>query len=303
MCGQRPLWQKEKPSLEKLLKLHKSKRKKLLSEKKRLLYLKGELRILRQQSVVDQLASAAHTEGEHEDIQIEETPSVPTVEVAMKESHEDLIPEVVAPGHIEDVQMEDAPAQAEPEVQGELDIHGEPTASAPADQFQEGLVEDTSDEDDEPVVGSGELEPPGPSLEESGPSEPCVAEDVSVGPSGPSKQVKLVVGPTGPQVSVEEVVVPPGPSDPPSLQTPAPSSPPTSFTAPPAPEPSKKPLHKPISSPTASSSSPTPSSSIPPTTSEAPPASSSFAGPSLADPSSAGPSTQPPPTSSFASFH
>ncbi|MQL92669.1 hypothetical protein Taro_025296 [Colocasia esculenta] len=34
-------------------------------------------------------------------------------------------------------------------------ILGEPTTSAPADQFQEGLVESTSDEDVEPTVGSG----------------------------------------------------------------------------------------------------------------------------------------------------
>ncbi|MQM18122.1 hypothetical protein Taro_051108 [Colocasia esculenta] len=98
---------------------------------------------------------AAHTEGEHEDIHIEETPSIPIVETAMEESHEDMIPEVVALGHIEDVHMEDASAQGEPEAQEEQDVQGEPTASAPTDQFQEGLVEDTSDEDDEPVVGSG----------------------------------------------------------------------------------------------------------------------------------------------------
>ncbi|MQL97196.1 hypothetical protein Taro_029881 [Colocasia esculenta] len=144
--------------------------------------------------------------------------------------------------------------------------------------------------------------PQGPSREESGPSGPSVVEEVGAGPSEPQKQVESVVGPTGPQVIVEEAAVPPGPSDPPSLQTPAPSSPPTSFTAPPAPEPSKKPLHKPISSPTpfpaASSSSPIPSSSIPPPTSKALPASSSSVGPS-----SAGPSTLPPPTSSFASLH
>ncbi|MQL96327.1 hypothetical protein Taro_029003 [Colocasia esculenta] len=81
--------------------------------------------------------------------------SVDGVETSMEENHEDIVPEVVAPGHIEDVQMKDAPAQGEPEAQGEPDVQGEPAASAPVDQFQEGLVEDTSDEDDEPAVGSG----------------------------------------------------------------------------------------------------------------------------------------------------
>ncbi|MQL72589.1 hypothetical protein Taro_004943 [Colocasia esculenta] len=100
------------------------------------------------------IGGAAHTEGEHEDIQIEETPSIPVVETAMEENHEDMIPEVVAPCHIEYVHMEVAPAQREPEAQGEQDVQGEPIASAPADQFQKGLVRDTSDEDDEPVVGS-----------------------------------------------------------------------------------------------------------------------------------------------------
>ncbi|MQL89558.1 hypothetical protein Taro_022126 [Colocasia esculenta] len=52
--------------------------------------------------------------------------------------------------------MVDAPAQGESEVQEEPEIQGEPTVSAPTDQFQEGLVEDTSDDDDvEPTVGSG----------------------------------------------------------------------------------------------------------------------------------------------------
>ncbi|MQM08818.1 hypothetical protein Taro_041675 [Colocasia esculenta] len=92
---------------------------------------------------------AAHIEGEHEDIQIEETPNVSKVGNAIEESHEDIVPEVMALGHIEDVPLVDAPAQ------GELDIQGKPTANAPVDQFQEGLVESTSDEAAEPAVGSG----------------------------------------------------------------------------------------------------------------------------------------------------
>ncbi|MQM03823.1 hypothetical protein Taro_036611 [Colocasia esculenta] len=98
---------------------------------------------------------AAHTEGEHVDIHIEETPSVPKMEITMEESHDDSIPEVVAPGHTKDVQMENASAQGEPEIQREPDIQGEPAATAPADQFQEGLVESISDEDVEPAVDSG----------------------------------------------------------------------------------------------------------------------------------------------------
>ncbi|MQL94395.1 hypothetical protein Taro_027052 [Colocasia esculenta] len=50
---------------------------------------------------------AAHIEGEHEDILIEETPNVPIVETTMEENHEDMFPEVVAPDHIDDVQMQD----------------------------------------------------------------------------------------------------------------------------------------------------------------------------------------------------
>ncbi|MQM02748.1 hypothetical protein Taro_035519 [Colocasia esculenta] len=68
--------------------------------------------------------------------------------------------EDVAPVHIEDVQMEDAPFQGEPVIQKEAEIQGEPTASAPADPFQEGVVESTSDGIDdvdmEPIVGTGD---------------------------------------------------------------------------------------------------------------------------------------------------
>ncbi|MQL87019.1 hypothetical protein Taro_019555, partial [Colocasia esculenta] len=81
------------------------------------------------------IGGVAHIEREHEDIQIEETPSIPVVETGMEESHEEMIPE--------------------PEAQGEQDVQGETTDSAPVEQFQEGLVEDTSDEDEEPIVGSG----------------------------------------------------------------------------------------------------------------------------------------------------
>ncbi|MQM01529.1 hypothetical protein Taro_034289 [Colocasia esculenta] len=76
------------------------------------------------ESVIDQLASVAHIEVKHEDILIEEMPSVPVLESAMEEIHEDTISEVVAPGHIEDVQMQDAPAQGEPEAQGEPKAQG-----------------------------------------------------------------------------------------------------------------------------------------------------------------------------------
>ncbi|MQL83461.1 hypothetical protein Taro_015953 [Colocasia esculenta] len=98
---------------------------------------------------------AALFEGKVEHTHIEETPNVSVVEAALKESHEDTVAEVVAPGHTKDVHMVDAPAQGEPEVQVEPEIYGETNVSAPADQFQEGLVEDTSDDNVEPVVGSG----------------------------------------------------------------------------------------------------------------------------------------------------
>ncbi|MQL83217.1 hypothetical protein Taro_015705 [Colocasia esculenta] len=98
---------------------------------------------------------AAHFEGELEDIHIEETSNVSKVETALKENHEDTVAEVVAQGHTEDVQMIYAPTQGEPEIQEEPEIQGEPTASTPADQFQEGLVESTSDDNVEPVVGLG----------------------------------------------------------------------------------------------------------------------------------------------------
>ncbi|MQL72990.1 hypothetical protein Taro_005330 [Colocasia esculenta] len=74
---------------------------------------------------------------------MEDIPNVPAADVSMEDSMAETIPEVVAPGHTEDVLMEDAPAQ------------GEPTASAPAYQFQEGIIEDLSDEDIEPIINSG----------------------------------------------------------------------------------------------------------------------------------------------------
>ncbi|MQL71349.1 hypothetical protein Taro_003673 [Colocasia esculenta] len=302
---------------------------------------------------------------------MEDIPNVPTTDVSMEGSMAETIPEVVAPSHTEDILMEDAPAQGEPEIQGE------PTSSAPADQFQEGIVEDVSDEDMEPIISSGGkrkgvapriplltrkahhrskkrkihvhmkpvinrlnahgeilcslrsevqsifisqstkakeieavrielqemitelgslkqlvsnlsefvraqlsiLSPPSPTQSvpgESGPSGPFEVEDVGTRPSGP---VESVVEPVRSQAPVEVAAVPPEPAVPSNLQTPAPSSPPTSFSAPPAPEPSKKPLPKHISTPTpfpsTSSSSPISSTAIPPPPSfEEPPASS-----------------------------
>ncbi|MQL91104.1 hypothetical protein Taro_023711 [Colocasia esculenta] len=46
--------------------------------------------------------------------------------------------------------MEDAPAH------GEQEIQGEPTVSAPADPFQEGIAKDVSNEVEEPIISSGE---------------------------------------------------------------------------------------------------------------------------------------------------
>ncbi|MQM20616.1 hypothetical protein Taro_053640, partial [Colocasia esculenta] len=321
---------------------------------------------------------------------MEDIPSVPAADVSMEGRLAEIISEVVALGHSEDIQMEDTLAQ------GELEIQGDPTTSASVDQFQEGIVEDTSDEEVEPIISSGgkrkgvasriplltrkahhrskkkkilvhlkpvinrlnahgeilcslqsevtsiflsqsteakeigavktelqemrselsslkqlvsdlsdfvrvQLSVPAPPAHTqpilSGPSGPYEVEDVGTRPSGP---VESVAEPTGSQASVEVSAVPPEPSVPSNLKTPAPSSLPTSVTAPPAPEPSKKPLPKHNPSPTpfpaTSSSSPTSSTAIPPPIFEEPPASSS------AGPSSAGPSAPPPPTS-FTSLH
>ncbi|MQM13810.1 hypothetical protein Taro_046736 [Colocasia esculenta] len=237
------------------------------------------------------LETVTHAEGEQENTLMEDIPNVPSAVVSMEGSMAETIPEVVAPGHTEDILMEDAPAQGEPEIQGE------PTASAPADQFQEGIVEDVSDEDMEPIISSGGKR------KESGPSGPFEVEDVGTRPSGLAESV---AEPVRSQAPIEVAAVPPEPAVPSNLQTLAPSSLPTSFSAPPAPEPSKKSLPKHISSPTpfpaTSSSSPISSTAIPPPpTFEEPPASSS-AGPSSAGPSAARPSAPPPPTS-FSSLH
>ncbi|MQL91280.1 hypothetical protein Taro_023896 [Colocasia esculenta] len=71
-----------------------------------------------QESVDDSVESVAHTEGEHVDAHMEETPTAPVEEVDMEESHKESITKVMAPGHIEDVHMEDAPTQGEPTAQG-----------------------------------------------------------------------------------------------------------------------------------------------------------------------------------------
>ncbi|MQL75351.1 hypothetical protein Taro_007716 [Colocasia esculenta] len=70
-----------------------------------------------------------------------------------------VVLEVVAPGHNDDIQMEDAPAQGEHMFEHDAKIQGDHTASVPADQFKEGVVESTSDEEEihvdnvEPVDG------------------------------------------------------------------------------------------------------------------------------------------------------
>ncbi|MQM17058.1 hypothetical protein Taro_050027 [Colocasia esculenta] len=363
------------------------------------------------------LETVTHVEGEQENTLMEDIPSVPTVDAFMEVILEEVISEVVAPGHTENIQMEDAPAQGEPEIQGET------TASAPADQFQEGIVEDVLDENMEPIISfdgkrkgvslrippltrkahhrskkrkihvhmkpvinrlnaHGEIlcslqsevqsifisqsteakeigavktelqemrselgslkqlvsnlsefvraqlsvpapsaptqsvpeeavRPPGPCEEEVRPSGPSEEEvrppGSSVEESGPSGPVESVAEPVRFRAPIDVAAVPPEPAVPSSLQTPAPSFPPTSSSAPPALEPSKKPLPKHISSPTpfpaTSSSSPISSTAIPPLppTFEEPPASSS-AGPSSSSPSFVGPSAPPPPTS-FSSIH
>ncbi|MQL88568.1 hypothetical protein Taro_021137 [Colocasia esculenta] len=99
-----------------------------------------------QESTADLMESVAHTEGEHLHSHIEETPSIPVIEAAIEGSLEEEIPDAGAPDPIEDIPMRDALAQGEPATQGE------PAVSALVGQFQEGLVEDVPDEDDD---GSG----------------------------------------------------------------------------------------------------------------------------------------------------
>ncbi|MQL99047.1 hypothetical protein Taro_031763 [Colocasia esculenta] len=352
--------------------------------------------------IEESLATVAHIEGEQEETHEEDITHIPAEDIIMEERQEAVIPEVVAPGHSEDMQMEDAPFQGGPVIQEGADIQGEPTVSAPADKFKEGLVEGTSsaDVDIELAVSSGkkgkgvatksplltkkahrrskkkkirvhlkpvierlnahgeilcsvqsdissifisqstgvkeigavkaelqgmkeESGPPGPAVKESGRPGPSMVESAPIrplakesGPLGPLKSRPIgplakESGSSGPleseeeqvriQEPLEEASVPPEPPVPSSLQTPAPSSPPPSFSAPPAPEPSKKLVPKHISSPTPfpTTSSYSPISSIvipPPPTFEEPPASSS------AGPSSAGPSAPSPPTS-FYSLH
>ncbi|MQL95955.1 hypothetical protein Taro_028626 [Colocasia esculenta] len=279
------------------------------------------------------LETVAHAEGEQKNTLMEDIPSVPAADVSMEGSMAETIPEVVAPGHTEDVLMEDTPGQREPEIQGE------PTASAPSTKAKDigavkvelqemrselgslkQLVSSLSDFmrvqlsspapptptqaiPEEPVVGPSRqiAEESGSIAEEVRPPEPSVVEEVR--PSGPcvvedvgirpSWPVESVAEPIGSQAFVEVAAVPPEPSVPSNHQTPAPSSPPTSSSAPPAPEPSKKPHPKHIFSPT-----PFPAtSSSSPIFSTAIPPPPTFEEPpasSSAGPSSAGPSSARP---------
>ncbi|MQM05071.1 hypothetical protein Taro_037874, partial [Colocasia esculenta] len=98
------------------------------------------------------LETVAHIEGEQEETYEEIIPNIPAGDVIIEGSQEAVFPEVVAPGHSEDVPMEDAPFQGEPVIQEEADVQGEPTISAPVDKHQEGLVDSTSDGNDDDVV-------------------------------------------------------------------------------------------------------------------------------------------------------
>ncbi|MQM19995.1 hypothetical protein Taro_053009, partial [Colocasia esculenta] len=101
------------------------------------------------------LGTVAHIEGEQEEPHEEIIPNIPAEDVLIEGTQETVIPEVVATGHSEDVQMEDAPFQGEPVIQEEANVQGESTVNAPADKFQEGLVEDVSDDIVKPAVSSG----------------------------------------------------------------------------------------------------------------------------------------------------
>ncbi|MQL96018.1 hypothetical protein Taro_028692 [Colocasia esculenta] len=277
---------------------------------------------------------AAQFEGKLEDMDILETPNVLEVEAALKESHEDTVAEVVAPGHTEDVQTIDAPAQ------GELE---KTYASAPADQFQEGLVESTSDDDVVPAVGSEgrskgvapkvplltrkahhrsrkkkihvHIKPVIARLNAHGEILCSLQSDISsifISQSTGAKEIgavnselqemrselgslKQLVTDLSDFVRVHLSAPAPPALNQSMSETPAPSSPPTSFTAPPAPETLKKPLPKHISSPTPF---PTATSSSPPSSSSIPHPTSEAppASSSSAGPSSTGPSSTGPST-------
>ncbi|MQM08952.1 hypothetical protein Taro_041810 [Colocasia esculenta] len=86
------------------------------------------------------------TPGHTKNSLAEDIPIAPAEILAEEASVAVASSEVVAPSHSEDVYVEDAPTQ------------GEPTINAPADKFQEGLVESTSDGandiDIEPIAGT-----------------------------------------------------------------------------------------------------------------------------------------------------
>ncbi|MQL89251.1 hypothetical protein Taro_021823 [Colocasia esculenta] len=69
----------------------------------------------------------------------------------------DQIAKVMALGHNEDILMEDAPSQGEHVAEKEAELQGEHTANSPVVQFQEGVVESTSNEENvEPVSRASE---------------------------------------------------------------------------------------------------------------------------------------------------
>ncbi|MQM13062.1 hypothetical protein Taro_045983 [Colocasia esculenta] len=148
-----------------------------------------------------------------------------------------------------------------------------------------------------------DVRPSGPKVVEEvvRPSGPIEAEQ-----SGPPGPILDEFGPSGPMESeavldrVEDQVVAPEPPSSSPLPTPAPPSPPSSSTTSPVPTTFKQPLPRNISSatpfPSESSSSPASSTSIPPPIVEVPPASSS-AGISSSGLSSSEPSIPPPSTS------
>ncbi|MQM21615.1 hypothetical protein Taro_054658 [Colocasia esculenta] len=113
-------------------------------------------------SVIEEvLETVASIQGEQEEVHEEITLIIPAEDATMEEANVPVASsEDVAPGHIEDVQMKDAPAQGGQVIQKEAEIQGEPTACAPNTQFLEGLVESTSegdiDVDKELVVGTGD---------------------------------------------------------------------------------------------------------------------------------------------------
>ncbi|MQM00319.1 hypothetical protein Taro_033050 [Colocasia esculenta] len=101
-----------------------------------------------------------YKDGEQKETHEETTPNFPAQIASVEVGQGAAISKDVAPGCKEDVQMEDAPAQGEHVAEKEAEIQGEPTMNAADTQFQEVIMESTSEGDvdliKEPAAGTGD---------------------------------------------------------------------------------------------------------------------------------------------------